>query len=76
MIVVYGRRRVGKTTLMKVVFKDAIYFFVDTRSSETLLRDFSRQVIGASFERWKDFFRYVLESEMRSSLTSFRISKK
>jgi len=63
MIVLYGRRRVGKTTLLKYIFKRARYFFVDTRNSKTLLKDFSRQLLNASFVNWEEFFKYLLAKE-------------
>lgn len=63
MIVLYGRRRIGKTTLLKNSFGKAKYFFVDTRASETLLIDFSKQVFDGRFENWESFFRQLLANE-------------
>jgi len=62
MIVIFGRRRIGKTTLLRKVLPDAAYFFVDTRSSETLLADFSRQVFNGLFENWESFFCYLFKN--------------
>ncbi|AKI96647.1 ATP-binding protein [Kosmotoga pacifica] len=62
MIIMYGRRRIGKTTLLRRVFPDATYFFVDTRSSETLLADFSKQIFAGRFENWENFFRFLLKN--------------
>ncbi|MEQ8158860.1 MAG: ATP-binding protein, partial [Mesotoga sp.] len=50
MVALFGRRRIGKTTLLKKVYPNARYFFVDTRSSETLLKDFSSQIFEGSFD--------------------------
>ncbi len=66
MLVVMGRRRVGKTRLIK----DAAggnYFFVDKKSSGLLLKEFS-EFLGTSlgifvpeFVNWDDFVRYIFE---------------
>lgn len=56
MLVIYGRRRIGKTMLLKHVFPEAKYLFVDTRSKETLLKDFSSQIFEGVFENWEAFF--------------------
>jgi len=63
MIVLYGRRRVGKTALLKRAFPDAAYFFVDTRSSETLLKDFSGNLIDGVYDSWEVFFRNLLKEQ-------------
>ncbi len=62
MIVVYGRRRIGKTMLLKHVFPDAEYLFVDTRSKETLLKDFSGQIFDGVFGNWEAFFKHLLSN--------------
>ncbi len=62
MIVVCGRRRIGKTMLLKHVFPDAKYLFVDTRSKETLLKDFSGQIFDGVFGNWEAFFKYLLSN--------------
>ena len=62
MIVVYGRRRIGKTMLLKHVFPDAKYLFVDTRSKETLLKDFSGQIFDGVFGNWEVFFKHLLSN--------------
>ncbi|MGC8545920.1 MAG: ATP-binding protein [Athalassotoga sp.] len=63
MIVLYGPRRIGKTYLLRNAYPEANYFFVDTRSSETLLKDFSRRIFDGSFENWDAFFKYLLNSK-------------
>ncbi|MBN2253250.1 MAG: ATP-binding protein, partial [Kosmotogaceae bacterium] len=60
MVALFGRRRIGKTTLLKKVYPNARYFFVDTRSSETLLKDFSSEIFEGSFDNWEGFFRALL----------------
>ena len=61
MLVLFGRRRVGKTSLLKQTFPDAEYFFVDTRSAQTLLKDFSRKLINGVYDSWEVFFKKLLE---------------
>ncbi len=63
MIVLFGRRRVGKTALLKQAFPNAAYFFVDTRSTETLLKDFSGKLINGVYDSWEAFFRNVLKKK-------------
>lgn len=72
MIVMYGRRRVGKTTLLQKFFPDAEYFFVDTRSSETLLADFSKRIFKGTFENWEGFFNYLLKNRKTVILDEFQ----
>lgn len=69
-VVIYGRRRVGKTTLIKEFIKDkkGIYFLateeVEVQSKKRLLSiiaDFTDQdyLKNASFDDWEDIFRIV-----------------
>ena len=48
LIVMYGRRRIGKTTLVKELFKTkkGIYFFVETMDRKALLTSFSNTTLG------------------------------
>ena len=74
-IVLTGRRRVGKTELIKEHLKDkrSIYLFVDhNRSSELLIRDFEsaiRKQLGLKeyvrFERFEDIFEYLMDLDER-----------
>lgn len=66
MLVVMGRRRVGKTRLIKDI-AGGNYFFVDKKSSSLLLKEFSDS-LGTSlgtfvpeFANWDDFIRYLFE---------------
>ena len=63
LIVLYGRRRVGKTELSKEFLKNkkSIYLFIETKSEKLLLEDLEtslEQVIGIKprFDNWDDFF--------------------
>ena len=55
-VVLYGRRRIGKTFLMKKLFPDAKYFFVEVKRQEVLLKEFSQDISKAIFLNWYDFF--------------------
>ena len=72
MIAIYGRRRIGKTALLHRAFPDACYLFVDTRSSETMLKDFSHQLSEAHYDSWEVFFRNMLAKEEVIILDEFQ----
>lgn len=58
-VVMYGRRRIGKTTLIKEVFKNkknVLYYFVEVKKEETLLKDFSLSFSKAIYSDWYDLF--------------------
>jgi len=40
MSIIYGRRRVGKTTLVKEAFKDRVYLFVSKKNEAILCEEF------------------------------------
>lgn len=67
-LVMYGRRRVGKTTLLQEFSKDknAIFFPAQEKNDALNLQDFSKMVqiklegmFISSFEGWKDAFEYI-----------------
>lgn len=64
MLVMFGRRRVGKTRLIMESI-DSIYFFVDKKTGSLLLREFSNilkaEVNGfvPDFSNWDDFVRFL-----------------
>ncbi|MBS7655447.1 ATP-binding protein [Candidatus Bathyarchaeota archaeon] len=69
-IVIYGRRRVGKTELIKNFAKDKlnIYFLSDKRSDKEQLREIARKIgeffnddilITRGFEDWVQMFKYL-----------------
>jgi AAA+ ATPase superfamily predicted ATPase len=66
-VAIYGRRRVGKTRLIKEFIKDknALYFLASKESEVLNLREFSREVDhfmgvthfgGRKYDNWRDFF--------------------
>ena len=66
MIVIYGRRRVGKTRLVQHVFgKDSFYFFVAEKEERLILGDFRTILIERcdyvpSFTDFDDFLVFCL----------------
>ena len=69
-IVIYGKRRVGKTELVKQFFKGIphIYFLADKTSQREQLRGISEKVgllfgdefvLSRGFGNWQEFFRYL-----------------
>jgi len=73
-IVIYGKRRVGKTELIKQFIKEkpAVYFLADKRTSLEQLRELGR-IMGTyfkdsllekqGFEEWLDVFRFLKERD-------------
>ncbi len=63
LLVLYGRRRVGKTYLLENTFPDAIFLTADLSDTHELVRRFAEPVIarlglpeGISIPGWDDFF--------------------
>ncbi|HCF37528.1 MAG TPA: ATPase, partial [Thermosipho africanus] len=58
-IVVYGRRRIGKTTLVRKAFEkeeNVFYYFVDVLNPNNLLEKTSLSFSRAVFKDWYDLF--------------------
>ncbi|MGA1848662.1 MAG: ATP-binding protein [Thermoplasmatota archaeon] len=63
-IVLWGRRRIGKTSLALKAFEDPLYFFVGRKSSSLLLEEFTEVVRKdhnyiPTFKDWEEFFVYL-----------------
>ncbi|HOI26172.1 MAG TPA: ATP-binding protein [Paludibacteraceae bacterium] len=70
MLVLTGRRRIGKTSLIKQATKDSdtIYLFVGRKAEAVLVETFSQQVrdalnvfVPSGINNFKDFFQYLFE---------------
>lgn len=63
-VVLWGRRRIGKTSLALQRFPKNLYFFVSRKSSELLLEEFTELVrrkwkYVPTFKNWEEFFTYL-----------------
>ena len=67
LVIIYGRRRVGKSRLLTVFAArtDALYLLADT--SDSILDIFSRQIRDdfVRFGTWEDFFEYFYRSDRK-----------
>ena len=74
LVVIYGKRRVGKTALVKEFSKDQphIYFLADKAPDRDQLRQLSEKVglyfqddflLSRGFGTWYDFFKYIKSKE-------------
>lgn len=77
--VIYGRRRVGKTTLIREFCKDkkAIYFIAREANNQSNLENFSRDVFAVTskesagnviFADWEKAFQYIYEVSMNERI--------
>jgi len=73
-IVIYGKRRIGKTELVKQFFKDIphVYFLADKAPERDQLQALSEKIglqfrddflISRGFGNWSDFFRYLKDKK-------------
>ena len=64
LVLVYGRRRIGKSRLLieSIKNKDAVYFLAD--ASDNILDILSQQIKDefVKFSNWEDFFEFMLKS--------------
>jgi hypothetical protein len=73
---IIGRRRVGKTELVRQHLKGVergLYFFVERRSSQALLTEFSENLrrsvpYAPIFSDWRDFFIFLFAEAQRSPI--------
>ena len=72
LVVIYGRRRIGKTALIKEFLKDkSALFFLATEESESENRNAFRQLVSeyvgddliasSNIGDWESLFRFILE---------------
>ncbi len=76
MTVIVGRRRIGKTKLIKEAYKDKVYFFVSKKNEALLCAEFidiiestlSVKVFG-QFSSFKNLFEYLMNLSITTSFT-------
>lgn len=76
MTVIVGRRRIGKTKLIKEAYKDKVYFFVSKKNEALLCSEFidiiestlSVKVFG-QFTSFKNLFEYLMNLSITTSFT-------
>ena len=68
MTVVVGRRRIGKTTLIKKAYRDSVYLFVSKKNEAllcdefvTIIHDMLNVKIFGSIKTFKELFEYLME---------------
>ncbi len=76
MSVIVGRRRIGKTTLIKEAYTDRVYFFVSKKNEALLCEEFIAIVqntldikIFGRITQFKDLFAYLLELSKSQTFT-------
>lgn len=76
MSVIVGRRRIGKTSLIKHAFKKKIYFFVSKKNETLLCEEFVNIIaeelnikILGEFKKFAPLFEYLLELSSRHHFT-------
>lgn len=75
---IFGRRRVGKTELVRQHLQNrGLYFFVEKRPSNALLSEFSatlksQRAHAPAFTNWKDFFVFLfVETQRQPAIVVF-----
>lgn len=68
MTVIVGRRRIGKTKLIKEAYKDRVYLFVSKKNEALLCEEFIDIIqdslgvkVFGEFKKFKDLFEYLME---------------
>ena len=77
MTIIVGRRRIGKTTLLKNAFKDSqfLYFFVAKKNEVLLCDEFSREInekldiLIGNFTNFPELFRTVMQLSRQINFT-------
>ena len=86
-MVIYGRRRVGKTTLIREFIKNkpAFYFLAREENETVSMKRFAEELSGytgqkylknASFERWQDLFEIFFKYSQNENLKHNQNEKK
>ena len=76
MTLLIGRRRVGKTTLIKEAYPERVYFFVSKKSETVLVNEYIEIVqnslnikVFGEFREFRKLFEYLLELSKTKSFT-------
>ncbi len=76
MTVIVGRRRIGKTTLIKKAYQEKIYLFVSKKNEALLCEEFISIIqdslnlkIFGKITRFKELFEYLMELAITQSFT-------
>jgi AAA+ ATPase superfamily predicted ATPase len=78
-IVIYGRRRIGKTTLAKKFLEmvNGIYIFIEPKSEDLILRD-CEEILGKKLDftpklnSWEDLFNIALQKKLTVVFDEFQ----
>ena len=76
MTIIYGRRRVGKTSLVKKAYEDRVYLFVSKKNEIILCEEFVGIIsnslnikIFGEFKSFSKLFEYLMELSINKSFT-------
>jgi len=76
MTIIYGRRRVGKTTLVKKAYEDRVYLFVSKKNEAILCEEFINIIsnsldikILGEFRSFAKLFEYLMQLSIDKSFT-------
>ncbi len=76
MTIIIGRRRIGKTKLIKEAYKDKVYFFVSKKSEALLCAEFVdiientlRVKVFGEFSSFKNLFEYLMNLSITTAFT-------
>ena len=76
MSVIVGRRRIGKTKLIKEAYKNAIYFFISKKDEALLCEEFiyilqnslDIKILG-EFKKFSTLFEYIMQLAQNRTFT-------
>lgn len=76
MTTIIGRRRIGKTKLIKEAYKDGIYFFVSKKDETLLCKEFvdilqnslKIKILG-EFKKFNTLFEYIMQLSLNQNFT-------
>ncbi len=76
MTIIVGRRRIGKTTLIKEAYPQKLYFFISKKNEALLCEEFIKIVqqqlevkIFGNIKNFKELFEYLMELSVRVHFT-------